>query len=70
MNPIGPSVIEEAPELPASARVFELPQSLRLDLADTFARHRELLADFFERVVGVHTDAKPHAQHAFFTRRE
>lgn len=36
----------------------ELPQRLCFDLADTFARHRELLADVFERVVCVHADAK------------
>jgi hypothetical protein len=90
-------VVEEAPQLPASARmlhprvkpegmaslvvkegakltatrgVFEFSQSLRLDLADAFARHRELLADLFQRVVGVHADAEPHAQHAFLARRQ
>ena len=41
--------------------VIELPQCLRLDLADALARHRELLADFLQRVVAVHADAKTHA---------
>ena len=29
---------------------------------------RELLADFLQRVVGVHADAEAHAQHAFLAR--
>ena len=39
-------------------------------LADALARHRELLADLFERVVGVHADAEAHAQHALFSWRQ
>ena len=50
--------------------MFQLPQRFRLDLTNTFARHRELLADLFERVVCVHADAEAHAQHAFFARRQ
>ena len=50
--------------------MLELAQRLGLDLADTFARHRELLADFFQRVVGVHADAEAHAQHALFAWRQ
>ena len=34
----------------------------------TLPSHRELLADLFQRVIGVHPDAKPHAQHALFAR--
>src|SRR5258708_4664664 len=60
------SVVEETPQLPASARMLQLPQRLRLDLPDTFARNTELLADFFQRVVGVHADAEAHAEHTFF----
>ncbi len=48
--------------------MLQLAQCLGLDLADAFARHRELLADLFQRVVGVHADAEAHAQHAFFAR--
>src|ERR1043166_9628501 len=33
-------------------------QSLRFDLASAFARHRELLPDFLQRVVGVHADVQ------------
>ena len=63
-------VVKEAPQLPRPARMLQLPQRLRLDLADALARHRELLADFFQRVVGVHADAEAHAQHAFLARRQ
>ena len=31
---------------------------------------RELLADFFQRMVRVHADAEAHAEHAFFARRQ
>ncbi len=46
-------VVEEAPQLPAPRRMLQLAQRLGLDLPDALARHRELLADLFERVVGV-----------------
>src|SRR5947207_14753465 len=64
------SVVQEAAQLPRPARMLELAQRLGLDLADALAGHRELLADLFQRVVGVHADAEAHAQHALFTRRE
>src|SRR5205823_3474033 len=47
---------EEASELLGARRVPELAQRLRFDLPDTLARDIELLADFFQRVVGVHLD--------------
>ena len=50
--------------------MFELAQRLGLDLADAFTRDRELLADFFQRVIGVHADAEAHAQHTLFSRGE
>ena len=50
--------------------MLQLAQRLCLDLTDTFAGDRELLADFFQRVVGVHADAEAHAEHAFFARRQ
>ena len=34
--------------------MLQLPERLRLDLPDALAGDRELLADFLERVVGVH----------------
>src|SRR5690349_18351357 len=64
------SVVEEAAELPAAARMLELAQRLGFDLADAFAGHTELLADFLERVVGVHANTEAHAEHAFLARRE
>src|SRR5687768_2558183 len=44
-------VHQERAQLLAAARVTELAQRLRLDLADTLARHVELLADLFQGVV-------------------
>ena len=48
--------------------MLQLAQRFRLDLTDTLAGHRELLANFFRGVVGVHADAEAHAQHAFLAR--
>src|SRR5206468_9732794 len=45
-----------------AAGVLQLAERLRLDLADSLARHRELLPDFLQRVIGVHADAEAHAQ--------
>src|SRR5690349_21544060 len=64
------SIIQKASELPAPAWVLQFPERLGFDLADTLARDRELLADFLERVVGVHTDAEAHAQHTLLARGE
>ena len=50
--------------------MLQLAQRLGLDLADTFAGHAELLADFFQRMVRVHADAEAHAEHAFFAGGE
>src|SRR6185437_11325341 len=63
-------IVEEAAEFAAAAGVFEFAQGLGFDLADAFAGDVELLADFFERVVGVHADAEAHAEHAFLARGE
>src|SRR5580692_111647 len=64
------SVIQEASEFAAPARMLEFAQRLRFDLTDAFAGDRELLADFFQRVVSVHADAKAHAQHTLLARGE
>src|SRR5690348_6771365 len=64
------SVVEEGPQFARPRRVLELAQRLGLDLPYTLAGDRELLADFFQRVIGVHADAEAHAQHALFARRE
>src|SRR5882757_2020534 len=63
-------VIQERPQLERPRRVLQLAQRFRLDLADALSRDRKLLADLFQRVVGVHADAEAHAQHALFARRE
>src|SRR6185437_10763897 len=62
--------IQEAAQLAAAARMLELAERLRLDLADALAGDRELLADLFQRVVGVHADAEAHAQHALLAGGE
>ena len=61
-------LVEEAAHFPASAWMLQLAQGLCLDLANTLAGNAELLANFLERVIGVHADAKTHTQNAFFTR--
>src|SRR6516225_4249570 len=61
-------VVQEAPQLPAPARVLQLAQSLGLDLAYALTGYAELLADLLERVIGVHADAEAHAQHALLAR--
>ena len=49
---IASALLGEALEQPAAARMAQLAQRLRLDLADPLARHLEVLPDFLERVVG------------------
>jgi len=39
-------------------------ERFRLDLADALAVSPKTAADFLQRVIGVHADAEPHAQHA------
>src|SRR5437868_14018279 len=46
--------INKTAQLVRTRRVLELAQRLGFDLADALARHVELLADFFLRVVGRH----------------
>jgi hypothetical protein len=60
--------------------MLELPQRLGLDLPDAprrssrrakgSPRHRELLADFFERVAGVQADAEADTQPVLLARRQ
>src|SRR6186997_3345657 len=59
---------EEAAQLFRSTRMTQLAQRLRFDLTNALARHIELLAHFFQRVVGVHVDTEPHTKHLGFTR--
>src|SRR5437764_951708 len=62
------SGVEEGAQLARAARVLELPERLRLDLAYALAGDRELLTDLFQGVVGVHADAEAHAQDALLAR--
>ena len=49
----------------------ELSQCLRLDLTDTFAGDRKMLADLFERVLGASVaEAETHLDDLFLTRSE
>src|SRR5947207_4105150 len=63
-------VIQKTAQLPRPRRMLELAQRLGLDLADALAGHRELLADLFQGVVGVHADAEAHAKDPLLARRE
>src|SRR5262249_24538316 len=63
-------IIQEAAQFSGARRMLQLAQRLCLDLADALAGHRELLAYLLQRVVGVHTDAETHAQHALLARGE
>src|SRR5690606_10064365 len=62
--------IQKASQLARAGRVFELTQGFGFDLTDTFAGDRELLSDFFQRVIRVHADTETHAQNAFFAGGE
>src|SRR3984957_18767424 len=62
------SIVEKTSQLAASARVLELTQRFRLDLADALAGHGKLLADFLQRMVRVHAYSEAHAQNPLFAR--
>ena len=49
----------------------KLAKSFCFDLADTFARHRKMLADFLERVLGSsRTKPESHLDNFFLSRRQ
>src|ERR1700730_17839831 len=62
--------LEKRAKLPAPRRVPQLPQRLRLDLADALSGDREALAHFLERVLAAVADAEPHLDDLFLARRE
>src|SRR6185437_13319984 len=64
------SALDEALELLRAARVAELAERLRLDLADALAGHLEVLADLLEGVVALLADAEAHAEHLLLARRQ
>src|SRR5579885_3632925 len=61
-------LVEEGAQVFRARRMAQLAQGLGLDLADALAGDVELLADLLQRVVGVHVDAKAHAQHLGLAR--
>src|SRR5690242_17026065 len=63
-------LIQEAAQPLRARGMAKLAQRLRLDLTYALARDVELLADLFQRVVGVHLDTEAHAQHLGLARSE
>ena len=62
--------LHEALEVARAPSLAQLAQRLGFDLSNPFARHRELLADFFQCAVGPLSDAEAHAQDLLFARRQ
>ena len=60
--------VQEAFQLIGARRVAQFAQCFGFDLADALARNVKLFAHFFQRVVGVHINAKAHPQHFCFAR--
>ncbi len=58
--------VQEAAQEIGAGRVAQFTQRFCLNLANTLTGYIELLAHFFQCVVGVHVDAKTHAQHLGF----
>jgi hypothetical protein len=61
-------LIEKRTHLSTAGRVFEFPQGFGFNLPNPLASNRELLADLFERVIGVHADPEAHPEHALLAR--
>src|SRR5437016_9603493 len=66
----GRSGFREGEQAARAARMTELAQRLRLDLADALARDPEARPDLLERVVSALPDAKAQPQHLLLARRE
>src|SRR5881397_3253279 len=66
----GRSGFREAAQAARAARMTELAQRFRLDLADALARDRKARPDLLERVVRALPDAKAQPQHLLLARRE
>src|SRR5258706_16084428 len=62
--------VEKTAQPLGARRMAQLAQRFGFYLPDALARDVELLANFFERVIGVHLDAETHAQHLGLARRE
>src|SRR5665213_1211489 len=61
---------QKRPQPMAPARVPQFPQRLCLDLPDALARHREALADLFERVFAAVLQAETHLDDLLFARAQ
>src|SRR5271156_2817163 len=57
-------------EVARAPSLAQLAQRLGFDLPNPFARHGELFADLFQRVIGLLPDAEAHAQDLPLTWRE
>src|ERR1700689_1227019 len=62
--------VQKRPQPMTSARMTELAQRLSLDLPDSLARHREVLAHFLERMLAAVLQAEAHLDDLFFARTE
>src|ERR1700687_807373 len=62
--------LDKAAQLLRPRRMAQLAQRLGFDLPDALARDVELLADFLQRVIGVHLDSEAHPQHLGLARRQ
>src|SRR5689334_20752727 len=62
--------IEEGAEAVAAAGVAQFAEGFCFDLADALAGDREVLADFFERVLAAVLEAEAHLDDFFFARAE
>src|SRR5262245_14091540 len=63
------STVEEPAQPPRADRMAELPQRLRLDLANPLARDREARTDLLQGEVGPLADAEAQAQHLLLAGR-
>src|SRR5215467_6505891 len=61
---------QQRTKVPGPFRRPELPQGLGFDLADTFSRDVEFLADLFERMLPLAADAETQADHLLFLGRK
>src|SRR2546427_7600702 len=69
-RPPSRSILDEGLEVAPAQRMAQLAERLGLDLPDALARHREALADLFERVLPLFADAEPEAEDLLLLRRQ
>ena len=61
---------KKAAKFSRTAWVLKFPKRLGLDLAYALTGNRELLANFFQGMVGSQADAKTHAKHPCLSLRQ